>query len=736
MAEAAELQEWRVTGMDCGSCAAKVRGAIEALPGVEAVEVTLLNERLTLRLDAATTSRETVERAVRRLGYGISARNAAPEKPKAGFVLPDGSFPGPQAAAPEAAELVVSAPTAAPDPTWHTTAKGRHLLGSGALLAAAWIIELAVGGPAAHRAFVLATLIAVAPVAQRAVLMARARMLFTIEMLMTIAATGALFVGAAEEAALVVFLFAVGEMLEGFAAARARRSITALAELVPKSARLVVGDRIREVPAGDLAIGQIVQARPGDRIPADGIVVAGTSGVDESPVTGESVPILKAPGDAVFAGAINGEAELRIRVDTAAEDNTIARILRLVEEAESARSPTERFIDRFSRGYMPAVVGIALLAAVLPPLAFGAPWETWIYRGLALLLIGCPCALVISVPAAITAGLSAGARHGLLMKGGAVMEAASKMTLVAFDKTGTLTEGRPHVIDILPFEGDGRGLLATAAAVEAGSSHPLARAILARAEAEGIDLAPAGDAAVIPGRGARAKVAGETWTVGSPRIAGEAGVLTGESRETVEALEREGKTVAAVFAADHLLGLISLRDAPRPDAAEAIAALKAMGVRSVMLTGDNAATARAIADRLGIDFRAELLPEDKVAAVRALAVRDRVMMVGDGINDAPALAGAHLGIAMGSGSHVALETADGALMRNRVMDAVGQLRLAQATMANIRQNVAIALGLKGVFLVTTLIGATGLWVAVMADTGATVLVTLNALRLLGFSMKR
>ncbi|AQS48639.1 ATPase [Thioclava nitratireducens] len=730
MTETADLQEWRVTGMDCGACAAKVRGAVEALPGVDGVEVTLMNERLRLRLDTATTSRESVEKAIRRLGYGVSAKGAAPEKPKGGFVLPEGALPA--AGETDETPAVESAPTPPADPAWYATPKGRYLIATGLLLAAAWVVELLVGGPIAHWVFVLVTVIAVAPVARRAALMARARMPFTIEMLMSIAAIGALFVGAAEEAALVVFLFAVGEMLEGLAASRARGSIRALADLVPKTARLVTGERIREVPADGLAIGQIVQARPGDRIPADGTIVSGSSGVDESPVTGESVPVLKEPGDAVFAGAINTEGELRIRVEKAAEDNTISRILHLVEEAESARAPVERFIDRFSRVYMPAVVGVALLAAIVPPLAFGAPWETWIYRGLALLLIGCPCALVISVPAAVAAGLSTGARRGLLMKGGAVMETAAKTSLVAFDKTGTLTEGRPQITDLLPLDGTEAELLATAAAVETGSSHPLAQAVLARAEARGIAVPQATAATAIPGRGARAEIDGAVWNVGAPRLATETGVLSASDSATVHRLESAGKTVVAVFTPERLLGLIALRDEPRADAAEAVSTLKRMGVSSVMLTGDNPVTARAIADGLGIEARAGLLPEDKVTAVRDLARDAHVMMVGDGINDAPALATAHIGIAMGSGTHVALETADGALLRDRVTDVVEQIRLARATMANIRQNVAIALGLKGVFLVTTLLGLTGLWIAVMADTGATVLVTMNALRLLRF----
>ncbi|WP_239032058.1 heavy metal translocating P-type ATPase [Paroceanicella profunda] len=850
--------EWRVTGMDCGACAAKVRGAVAALPGVGAVDVALMAERLSLTLDETLTPRAGVERAVRRLGYGIGPRGAAPQKPARGFVMPAdaapsgpdhaAALPDPQPAPPVATQGHASGPgpsvppdagrkpapaqrpapapatgqpagpahhdphaagetpagtvaqgpalahpgrqpgaharghagapadtrgtapaetglampppapaatagdspagapgaSAAPagpdaDPARHSTPKARLLLGTGALLALAWAVDLAVGGRVAQAGFMLATLIGLAPVARRAGQMAAARMPFTIEMLMTIAATGALVIGAAQEAALVVFLFALGETLEGLAAGRARSGIRALAALVPRTARVVVGSTIRDLPAESLAIGHLVQVRPGDRIPADGTVATGISAVDESPVTGESLPRPVSPGDTVFAGAINTGAELRIRVSTSFEDNTISRILRLVEEAGSARAPTERFIDRFSRVYMPAVVGAALLVAVLPPLLAGAPWETWVYRGLALLLIGCPCALVISVPASIASALSTGARHGLLLKGGAVLEATAGVTCVAFDKTGTLTEGRPRIVALRGIAQEETGLLATAAAVEAGASHPLGRAILARAEAEGCVLPPATGAAALPGRGARATIDGQDWTVGSPDLAAQHGLVDPATRAWISATEETGATVVAVFTQSRLAGLIALRDEPRADAATAVADLRRMGITPVMLSGDTPRTAQAIAQRIGLAARAGLLPQDKVTAIRDLAAATpgaRVMMVGDGINDAPALATAQVGLAMGSGTDVALETADGALLRDRVGDVVIQIRLARATMANIHQNVAIALGLKGVFLVTTLLGVTGLWPAILADTGATVLVTLNALRLLRFSEPR
>ncbi len=714
-----EAHEWTITGMDCAACAAKVKGAVERLPGVQDVDVTIMSERLRLTINRDQIPPERVEAAVRAVGYGIHLRSAP------GATLPTSSSGHVHADEPKTGR------------SWWRTAKGHLVLMTGALLAAAWIIELVAPPDVARFAFIAAALCGVLPVGRRALASLRSGMPFTIEMLMTIAAVGALAIDASEEAALVLFLFAVGEVLEGVAANKARDGIRSLAQLVPKTALLLEEDgETREVAAATLAIGQFVLVRPGDRVPADGDVVEGVSGVDESPVTGESVPRLKEPGDPVFAGSINAEAVLRVRVTRAAGDNTIARVIRLVEEAEIARAPTERFIDRFSRIYMPAVVGVAILVALVPPLLVGAPWETWIYRALALLLIGCPCALVISVPASIASALSSGARRGLLMKGGAVIEAAARTTVVVFDKTGTLTAGRPRVTEVVPFGGTEKVVLSLAAAIETGSSHPLALAILERAKADGVTALPATGAKALAGRGAEASVGGETVSVGSPRYADERGVLATAAREAIGKLEAEGKTVVAVFRPGKLVGVIALRDEPREDAADAVRQLKALGISSTMLTGDNARTAAAISGGLGMSYRAELMPEDKVSAIREMTATGRVMMVGDGINDAPALATANVGVAMGSGTDVALETAQAAILRNRVTDVAALVRLARAAMGNIRQNIAIALGLKAVFLVTTVLGITGLWIAILADTGATVLVTLNALRLLVFDPEK
>lgn len=742
----AERREWTVTGMDCASCTAKVTRALERMPGVSDVKVALMAERLTLDLEDAAQG-AIVEDAVRKLGFGIAPKGQDAPRKKA-FVLPakaanadaqpetcsDGCH-GTHAKHDHAAHDKHDGHGHSHDDpadrgkAWYGTAKGRLVILTGALLGTAWGIELLTSAELGYWAFLLACLIGVAPVAKRAFEALRMGQPFTIEALMTIAAIGALAIGAAEEAALVVFLFAVGEVLEGVATGKAREGIKALANLVPKTALLEIDGQTRTVPADALEIGQTVLVRPGDRIPADGEIAEGTSGIDESPVTGESVPLAKTVGDAVFAGSINTEAALRIRVTREPSDNTIARIVRLVEDAEEARAPTERFIDRFSRWYMPAVVAIAALVIVVPPLAMGGYWGTWTYRGLALLLIGCPCALVISVPASIASALSAGARRGLLMKGGAVIEAAAKTTHVAFDKTGTLTQGKPVVTDIVPTTGIAEAdLLAVAAAVETGSSHPLAQAILARAGALAL---PSRDARAIPGKGVEAMVDDAMAWVASPRHASDLGGIDGIALRRAVQLEDEGKTVVAVFRERQPLGLIALRDEPRADAADAVRQLKAMGVAAVMLTGDNARTAAAIAGGLGLGHRAEMMPEDKLTAIRDMGAS--VMMIGDGINDAPALKQAGVGVAMGSGTDVALETADAAILRDRVTDAPAMIRLARATMGNIRQNVTLALGLKAVFLVTSVLGITGLWIAILADTGATVLVTLNALRLLSFN---
>jgi Zn2+/Cd2+-exporting ATPase len=706
MSEAATRTRYRVEGMDCAACAAKIDTAVRRLPGVVDVSVSVSAATMVVHHDAPAVLGD-VERQVTRLGYGLAALG---EVAALGAVGPDAPRPA--------------------LPQWWRSRKAALVLACAAALAAAFLAGLAA--PAiAPWAFAAAMLVGLVPIARRAFMAARAGSPFSIETLMVVAAVGAVAIGAAEEAASVVLLFLIGEMLEGVAAGRARAGIQALADLVPRTALVEVGPTLRDMPAASLLPGHVIMVRPGERVAADGLILDGEGTIDEAPVSGESAPVAKSPGDSVFAGTVNGAAALRVRVTAAAADNTIARIVRLVEEAQESRAPTERLIDRFARWYTPSVMALALLVAILPPLAFDGDWQGWIYKGLALLLIGCPCALVISTPAAIAAGLSAGARRGLLIKGGAVLERLGDITMVAFDKTGTLTRGKPEATDLLAFALPAREVLRLAAALESGSSHPLAAAILASAAEDNLPIPRVEAGTALAGQGIAGTVEGRALFLGSPAAALARAADNPEARETIEGMAATGRTLAVLVADGILAGAIALRDMPRPDAKAGLAALEAAGIGRVMLTGDNAATADAIAKRLGITARAGLLPADKLALVREMQARgDVVAKVGDGINDAPALAAANVGIAMGGGTDVALETADAAILHGRVADVAAMIALSRRVMANIRQNIAIALGLKLVFLVTTIAGVTGLWPAILADTGATVLVTLNALRLL------
>ena len=543
---------------------------------------------------------------------------------------------------------------------------------------------------------------------------------------MTVAATGALFIGAGAEAAMVLLLFLLGERLEGIAANRARRGVSALMALKPDKAVRVRHELREEIPASMLRPGDIIEVAAGERLPADARLLSPFASFDESALTGESLPAEHQQDALIAAGCISIDRQVRLAVVSEPGESAIDRILQLIEQAEAHRAPLERFLDRFSRIYTPLVMLMALLVALLPPLLLAADWQTWIYKGLTLLLIGCPCALVISTPAAITSGLAAAARRGALIKGGAALEKLATVQLLAFDKTGTLTVGQPELTDIIPLGNtDKAQLLLHAAAVEQGATHPLARAIVAQARQLNQPLPQAQEQRVLPGRGIEALIDGQRWRLAAP-AAGQMEALTAH----IEPLESAGKTVVVVCQAQQPIGLLALRDTLRADVRPALAELQRLGVKTMMLTGDNPRAAAAIAAELDMDYRAGLLPADKVAAIRQLGQAQPVAMVGDGINDAPAMKAATLGIAMGSGSDLALETADAALTHNRLSGLATMIRLARAAQANIRQNIAIALGLKALLLVTTLLGLTGLWLAVLADSGATALVTANALRLL------
>ncbi|EGX8050534.1 Zn(II)/Cd(II)/Pb(II) translocating P-type ATPase ZntA [Salmonella enterica subsp. enterica serovar Infantis] len=678
---------WKISGMDCAACARKVENAVRQIRGVNQAQVLFATEKLVV--DADTDLRAQIERAVQKAGYTLrseDSRDAAPES-----------------------RLKENLP----------------LITLIIMMAISWGLEQ-FNHPFGQLAFIVTTLVGLYPIARQALRLMKSGSWFAIETLMSVAAIGALFIGATAEAAMVLLLFLIGERLEGWAASRARKGVSALMALKPETAtRLRDGVR-EEVAINTLRPGDIIEVAAGGRLPADGKLVSGFASFDESALTGESIPVERATGDKVPAGATSVDRLVTLEVLSEPGASAIDRILTLIEEAEERRAPIERFIDRFSRIYTPVIMVIALLVTLIPPLMFDGGWQEWIYKGLTLLLIGCPCALVISTPAAITSGLAAAARRGALIKGGAALEQLGRITQVAFDKTGTLTIGKPRVTAIHPASGISEAeLLALAAAVEQGATHPLAQAIVREAQTRYLAIPTAESQRTLAGTGIEAQVNGERILICA---AGKqpAATFAGQISE----LENAGQTVVLVLRNETVVGVLALQDTLRDDARDAIRELHQLGVNGVILTGDNPRAAAAIAGELDLAFKAGLLPEDKVRAVTALNQQAPLAMVGDGINDAPAMKAASIGIAMGSGTDVALETADAALTHNRLRGLAQMITLARATHANIRQNITIALGLKAIFLVTTLLGFTGLWLAILADTGATVLVTANALRLL------
>ncbi len=557
-----------------------------------------------------------------------------------------------------------------------------------------------------------------------------------INLLMTVAVLGAIAIGEWFEAATVAFLFALSLVLESWSVGRARRAIAALLDLAPPTVRLLRTDGTEaEVPLAEVQPGDLFVVPGGTRIALDGRVIAGASAVNQAPITGESLPVEKEQGAEVFAGTINGDGTLTIEATKAAENSTLARIVRMVEEAHARRSPSEQWVERFARVYTPLVMVLALLVFLLPPLLFGAAWSDWFYRALVLLVIACPCALVISTPVAIVASLAAAARAGVLIKGGAFIELPARLQAIAMDKTGTITRGEPAVVRVIPLNNHTEAeLVARGAALEARSTHPLARAVLRYAEENGITPAPATDVQVLKGKGLTGTFDGEPFWLGSHRYVVERGQDSPDIARDAERLEADGKTVLVIGNARHICGLIAVADTLRPDAREVVRQLHAAGVAHVvMLTGDNRTTADAIARAVGIDeVHAELLPEDKLRKIEDLVARYGIVaMIGDGVNDAPALARASLGIAMGAiGSDAAIETADIALMTDDISRLPWLVHHARRTLAIIRENITFSLGVKAVFVVLTFAGMASLWGAIAADVGASLLVVANALRLL------
>jgi len=693
---------FKIEGMDCHEEVAILEKRLKKLSGLEGLDADVLNQRLTITYDAAKLNTSTISEAVAQTGMRAWLEHEAPVGPT------------PPSAATRTAFVIASGVLVAIGMVLElATADSR-------LIAAVYVLAIACGGVYSVR---------------RALHAARSLAL-DINVLMLVAVAGAMTLGQWSEAAAVVFLFSLAQLLEARAMDRARGAIRALMDLTPADA-LVRGpgaDPWHRVPVDRIAIADVVLVKPGEKIPLDGTVAAGESHVNQAPVTGESLPVEKRPGDEVFAGTINGRGALEVHVTRLRGDSTLAHIIQLVERAQSQRAPSQTFVERFARVYTPAVLALATIVGVAPPLLAGASWSTWIYRALVLLVISCPCALVISTPVSIVSALAAAARKGVLIKGGARLERLADVRCVAFDKTGTLTKGDLRVVHVTPLNGtEPDQILRLAASLETRSEHPIGAAIVGLARDRGIALGDVTFFQALPGFGAEAQIDGAPVVLGNHRLFDERGTCARDVHASIERASSGGGTVVIV-GADRPIGIIGMSDKPRESARDAIQTLRDHGVQRVaLLTGDHAPAARALAEAVGVDeTHAGLLPADKVRAVEDLRARyGTVAMVGDGINDAPALAAADVGIAMGAaGSDAALDTADVALMADELMRIPYAVRLSRATVRTIRANIAFSIALKAAFLVMAILGLATLWMAVLADMGASLIVIGNALRLL------
>ncbi|MGI5920525.1 MAG: heavy metal translocating P-type ATPase [Syntrophomonadaceae bacterium] len=693
--------EIRVVGLDCADCAANLEKRIKAMPGVEKAMVSFGNSKLEVSYPGPI---ENVLSVIERMGYqGILENKDS--------IAPEISF-------------------------WKTNKYAISCILSGIIIALA-VLSNQFGAPAKiyQLVYLLAILVGgYLPVRTGISMLVGARSI-DMNVLMMIAVIGAVLIGEVEEGAIVVFLFALGNTLQAYTLEKTRNSIRSLMELTPQEALVKRNNMEKVMPLADIKIGDIVVVRPGERIPMDGKVTAGASAVDQAAITGESIPVDKGYGDDVFAGTINQSGALEIKVTKLARDNTIARLIALVDEAQGKKAKSQEFIDRFARYYTPVVISCAAVVATVPPLLLNQSFSQWVYQALAMLLVACPCALVISTPVSIVTALGNAARNGVLIKGGIYLEQMARLTVVALDKTGTLTQGKPEVTDIISTSSlTENEVLTLGAAIESRSEHPLGKAIVKKAGQNGLKLPAVTEFRAIMGRGATGVVNGCRYFIGSKKYVEDNNIEVGAFYKNIEKLEQAGKTVILLCSGEDIIGLIALADILRPISSQAVKNLKQVGINKViMLTGDNPSTARTIAIAAGVDdYRAQLLPEDKVSVVQDLLRRyGKVAMVGDGINDAPAMATATVGIAMGAaGTDAAIETADVALMADDLSKLSYAIHLSRRTLRIMKQNVVAALVLKGFILALVIPGMLTMWLAVLGDMGASLLVILNGLRLL------
>lgn len=701
--------DFYVTGLDCPNCAAKLEKAVQELPGVVSASLNFASGKLKVEFVEGKASKQEIINLAHFLGYEAreAEGNKVYEEEKNSFYA-----------------LLLSNPF------------GVSSIISGICLLAGGIIWLIGGNARLMDFFFIAGIIGgiIMPGRSAFNTLLRLRKL-DINALMIIAVTGAIFIGETAEGVMVVFLYSLGNFLQAYTFDKTRNSIRSLMSLTPKEA-LVITDKGEIIkPLNQIMIGDIVLVRPGQSIPVDGIVVSGNSAVDQSSITGESVPVYKEKGDEVFAGTLNTNGILKIKATRLYKDTALQKIIYLLEESQAERSPAQQTVDRFAGYYTPAVIMIALLVAAIPPLLWGEEAHKWVYQGLALLLVACPCALVISTPVAIVSALGSASRKGVLIKGGSYLEELGNIKAVAFDKTGTLTRGKPQVSRVITRKGDEKTLLSIACAIEKNSEHPLALAITEYSMEKGIFPFSVSHFANVPGRGAAAVVEGKRYYIGNPLFIEQNGIKTDCIKKDIDNLENEGQTVVIIASSSEILGLIGISDTLREEAKDAIKKLKETGIEEIiMLTGDNEKVALSTAEKLGIkSFKAELLPEDKTKIVKEIKKKYKLAMVGDGINDAPALAASDIGIAMRhKNTDIAMETADMVLMSNNLSALPEIINLSRRTVKIIKQNILASVLIKLLIFLLIIPGMLTMWLAVLADVGTALAVTLNGMRLLKY----
>ncbi len=751
-------KKYSIKGMDCPSCANKIEIFCKKISGVNQAKINFATSLFTLNFYNNNDTKDKVEKGIKNLGFELTeipepmkfntekTHLRIKDKLKKEFVTSNSNK--------KSNYFKKTKPhknTSEKEHNHNTNQNHTHehnhdhshnhnhdstnwlpIVFLGIAFAFSWLIEY-FSKNIGLISFAIVTLVALLPILKKSWTMMKVGYVFSVETLMSISAIGAIFIGASEEAAAVIILFMLGETIEGYTSRRAKKGIQSLASLLPDTSLLVTKDGLtKQIKSSEIKIGDHIEIKPGERLAIDGEIFKGTANIDEALLTGESLPVHKKEGDKVVAGSINTDGNIIVKATLPGNNNAITRMLKMVEEAQSSKSRVMRSIESFSRIYTPIILLIGLFTAIIPPLFFQMPWVDWIYRGLTILLIGCPCALVISTPSAIASAITAATKLGILIKNASALESLGKIKTIAFDKTGTITHGRLKVTDVISFEKNEETLLKFAGMVESKSTHPLAIAILNEVNERKIILNEVQNAKNLSGKGASALIENKLTIICSPIYANELNSLNSKQNSLIKSYQEQGKTIAVLLMEQEAQGFIALSDTLKPEAKSSLEKLKQLGISSIILTGDNKISANAITKNMNTEVIAELLPENKLSYIQNISKTQKVAMVGDGINDAPALAAAEIGIAMGGGTDVAVDTSQIVISKNNLNSIVDAIVLSRKTMLNIKQNIFLAIGLKAIFLILTIFGDTQLWMAILADTGATVLVTLNALRLLNF----